>query len=426
LVTQQPQGYYATSAPPAPARSALFGDLAADVCVVGAGFTGLSAALNLAEQGVRVAVVEAETVAFAASGRNGGQIHTGLRKDQAELEKWLGPVHARDLWNLTEESKALVRALIAQHAIDCDLKPGLVIAAHDARAARALAADTEHLAKNYNYSAARMTDRDETAAQLGTGIYPAARYDMGGGHLHPLRYARGLAAAAEAAGAAIYEHTTALSLERGRDRVVVRCAGGNVTADRVILACDAFTASIAPELERYIGHVESFITATAPLPADLASQVLPCDAAVADTRHVLDYYRKSADGRMLFAGRETYFSPPADIARLVRPRMLHVYPMLANVPTEYAWSGTVGITVTRMPHFGRLSDRIVFAHGYSGQGVALSALGGKLMAEAVLGHAERFDVFARVPAKAFPGAPWLRKPLITAGLFAYKLLDAIW
>lgn len=425
MVAQQPQGYYAASAAPAPARPALFSDLTVDVCVVGAGFTGLSAALHLAEKGVRVAVIEAETVAFAASGRNGGQIHTGLRKDQAELEKWLGPVHARDLWNLTEESKALVQTLITQHKIDCDLKQGLVIAAHDARAARALAADTEHLAKAYGYDAARMMNGHETAAQLGTSIYPAARYDLGGGHLHPLRYARGLAAAAEAVGATIYEHTKALSLERGRDRVTVRCAPGHITADHVILACDAFTASIAPELERYIGHVESFITATAPLPADLASQILPCDAAVADTRHVLDYYRKSADGRMLFAGRETYFNPPADIARLVRPRMLKVYPMLASLPMEYAWSGTVGITVTRMPHFGRLSERIVFAHGYSGQGVALTALGGKLMAEAVLGHTERFDVFARVPAKAFPGGTWLRKPLITAGLFAYKLMDAI-
>ena len=423
MATQQPQGYYAASAAPARARPALTGDLAVDVCVVGAGFTGLSAALHLAQKGVRVVVLEAETVGFGASGRNGGQIHTGLCQTQAELESWLGPVHARDLWNLTEESKTLVRALVAQHEIDCDLKPGLVIAAHDARAARELAADTEHLAKAYNYSPARMMDRQETAAELGTAIYPAARYDTGGGHLHPLRYARGLAVAAEKAGVTIFEHTSALSLDRGR--ITVRCAEGNITADHVILACDAFMASIAPELGRYIGYVESFITATAPLPPDLASQVLPCDAAVADTRHVLDYYRKSADGRLLFAGRESYFSIPADIARVVRPRMLKVYPMLADVPTEFAWSGSVGLTLSRIPHFGRLSDRIFFAHGYSGQGVALTALAGKLMAEAVQGRAERFDVFARVPVKSLPGGPLLRKPFITAALFAYKLMDAI-
>jgi gamma-glutamylputrescine oxidase len=261
---------------------------------------------------------------------------------------------------------------------------------------------------------------------LGTSIYPTARFDAGGGHLHPLRYVRGLATAAEAAGATIFEHSPALSLERGRDRVIVLCDTGSVVADHVILACDAFMASIAPELTHTIGQVESFITATAPLPPDLASQVLPCDAAVADTRHVLDYYRKSADGRLLFAGRESYFSIPADIARLVRPRMLKVYPMLADVPTEFAWSGAVGLTLSRIPQFGRLSsDRILFAQGYSGQGVALTALAGKLMAEAVLGQSERFDVFARVPVKRIPGGPLLRKPFITAALFAYKLMDAI-
>lgn len=422
---REPQGYYAASAAPGPKRPALSGNLTADVCVIGAGFTGLSAALHLALAGVRVVVLEAETAGFGASGRNGGQIHTGLNQTQAELEKWLGVAHARDLWDLTEESKALVRALIASHDIACDLKPGLVIAAHDARAARELAEDTAHIARAYNYSAARMMDRQETAAQVGTNIYPAARFDIGGGHLHPLRYARGLAVAAEAAGATIFEHSKAASLARGPGKVTVRCAGGCVTADHVILACDAFMASIAPELNRYIGHVESFITATAPLPPDLAAQVLPCDAAVADTRHVLDYYRKSADGRLLFAGRESYFSIPADIARVVRPRMLQVYPMLADVPTEFAWSGAVGLTLSRMPQFGRLSERIFFAHGYSGQGVALTAIAGKLMAEAIQGNAERFDVFARVPIKPLPGGPLFRKPFITAALFAYKLMDAI-
>jgi gamma-glutamylputrescine oxidase len=425
MTPHQPQGYYAASAPSAPARPALSGDLAADVCVVGAGFTGLSAALRLAESGVRVVVLEAETVGFGASGRNGGQIHTGLCQTQAELEKWLGKVHARDLWTLTEDSKALVRKLIAQHNIDCELKSGLIIAAHDAQAARELAADTEHLAKGYNYSMARMLDRKQTQAEIGSAIYPASRFDEGGGHLHPLRYVRGLAAAAETSGVSILEHSKVLSLERGPGKVTVRCAGGSVAADHVILACDAYMTSIAPELGRFIGHVESFITATVPLPPDLAAQILPGDAAVADTRHVLDYYRKSGDGRLLFAGRETYFRIPADIARLVRPRMLKVFPMLENIPVEYGWSGSVGLTMSRIPHLGRLSERIYFAQGYSGQGVALTSIAGQLMADAVCGNAEKFDVFARVPIKPIPGGPLLRKPFITAALFAYKLMDAI-
>jgi len=422
---QEPQGYYAASAGPAPPRTRLDGAVCADICVIGAGYTGLSTALHAAQAGARVELIEAHAVGFGASGRNGGQIHTGLRKDQADLERWLGPQHARDLWLLTEESKALVRSLVQSHRMDCELKAGLVIAAHNQAAVRALAEDTDHLASTYHYSQARMMDAGETQAQLGTSMYPAARFDAGGGHLHPLLFARGLALAAEAAGATIREQSAALSLEREKDRLCVRTEHGCVTADRVVLACDSFSAGIAPELDAYIGHVESFVTATAPLPPALAERIIPSDAAVADTRHVLDYYRKSADRRLLFAGREAYFGMPSDIAALVRPRMLKVFPELAAIPTDYAWSGTVGITVTRMPHFGRLSDRILFAHGYSGQGVALATLGGKLLAEAALGHPERFDVFAKVPARAFPGGRALRKPLIAAALMTYKLLDAL-
>jgi gamma-glutamylputrescine oxidase len=270
-----------------------------------------------------------------------------------------------------------------------------------------------------------MMNADETAAGLGTPIYPAAQLDMGGGHLQPLLFARGLARAAEAAGAVLWEHSAARSLETSRDCITVRSNSGVLSADHVILACDAYSASVAPELEPFIAHVESFVTATAPLPSGLAERILPCDAAVADTRHVLDYYRKSADDRLLFAGREAYFRLPSDIAGLVRPRMLHVFPALRDVPTEYAWSGTVGITVTRMPHFGRLTERILFGHGYSGQGVALATLGGQLMAEAALGRPERFNVLARVPARAFPGGRYLRKPLVATALLAFKIADAL-
>jgi gamma-glutamylputrescine oxidase len=207
--------------------------------------------------------------------------------------------------------------------------------------------------------------------------------------------------------------------------IELRCGGGSVFARKAILATDAYSGALVPQLARYIGHIESFVTATAPLPERLRAQILPGDEAVADTRHVLDYYRKSADGRMLFAGREAYLGIPKDVARLVRPRMLRVFPQLRDVPTEHAWSGTVGITVTRMPHFGQIGERLLFAHGWSGQGVALATLGGHLLAEAAQGHNGRFDVFARVPARAFPGGNILRKPLVAAGLLAFKMLDAV-
>ncbi len=420
-----PQGYYTISTLPPPARPAVRHALRAEVCVIGGGFTGLSAALHLAEKGATVALLEAKTVGFGASGRNGGQVHTGLRKSQAQLERWLGPIHARDLWTLSEEAKALLRELVARHSIACDLKSGLVIAAHNARAARALANDTAHLVRFYGYFAARMMDRKETCDTLGTTIYPAARFDTGGSHLHPLRFVRGLAEAAERVGAAIWEHSPALAVEGEASGVRVRTPGGTIVADRAILATDAFSGTLVPELRPFIGHVESFMTATAPLPAELARTVLPCDAAVADTRHVLDYYRKSSDGRLLFAGRESYLLPPADIVALVRPRMLRVFPELSGVATEYAWSGTVGITHTRLPHFGRLGERVLFAHGYSGQGVALACLAGKLLAGAALGNTERFDTFARIPAERFPGGEFLRKPLMAAALLALNALDKV-
>jgi gamma-glutamylputrescine oxidase len=419
-----PQGYYAASTADPVSYPRLRGDVTADICVIGGGFTGLSAALHLAEAGARVVLVEAETVAFAASGRNGGQIHSGQRKDQAELETWLGAAHARALWNLAEEAKALLRSLARDRAIDCDLRDGLVIAAHDAAALRSLEADTQHLRSAYGDTALRMLDRDEITRELGTTLYPGGRFDSGGGHLHPLKFARGLAAAAARAGASLYEHARVRALEQSKDAVTLHMHGHTLRADRVILAADAFTGALVPALAPYIGHVESFIIATAPLPPDLAAQVLPCRAAVADTRHVLDYYRLSADDRMLFAGRESYWTVPSDVARLVRPRMLRVFPALAGLPIEYAWSGTVGITRTRMPHFGRLGERVLFAHGYSGHGVALATLGGKVMADAMLGQTERFGTFARVPAKTFPGGALLRKPLITAGLLWYKIEDA--
>ncbi len=413
----QPQGYYAASAAVSPPRPPLAGEIRADICVVGGGYTGLSAALHAAQAGARVVLIEAETIGFAASGRNGGQIHPGHRKEQTELGAWLGESQARDLWRLSEEARALVFELARE---GCDLKRGLVIAAHNARAARDLSEEAAYLEARYGYHELRMLDGGETAATLGATAYPAARFDGGGGHLHPLKFARRLAALAAAAGAVLHEDSPALAI--GRDDGVVATAYGRIRADHIVLACDAFGGALAPELAPYIEHVESFLIATEPLGA-INANVLPSDVAVADTRHVLDYYRKSADGRLIFAGRESYWSPPSDIMALVRPRMLKVFPGLADVAVEYGWRGTVGITRTRMPHFGRLGSRVLFGHGYSGHGVALSVLGGKALAEAALGRAERFDILARVPPRKFPGGPLLRKPMVTAALTLLKWAD---
>jgi gamma-glutamylputrescine oxidase len=423
LAGSKPENYYRASLATGASRPRLEGAQRTDICIVGGGFTGLSAAFHLAAAGARVTLIEAETIGFAASGRNGGQLHTGFRKTQKQLERWLGEIHARDLWTIGEEAKMLVRELTTAHQIECFLKKGLVIAAHDRAAAQELADDTAYLRSHYGYTAARMMDAAETAAQLGTDVYPAARIDSGGGHLQPLAFARGLAQAGERAGAELYEFTKAREIETSNTGMHIICDSATIDAAQVIVACDAFTGDLLPQLAPYVAHVESFITATEPLPDELYGRVLPSDAAVADTRHVLDYYRKSEDRRMLFAGRESYFTVPSDIARLVRPRMERVYPALKSARIEYAWRGTVGITRTRMPHFGRLGERVLFAHGYSGQGVALANLGGKVLAEAAMGKPERFDVLARVPPKRFPGGARLRKPLVSAGLLWFKLLD---
>jgi gamma-glutamylputrescine oxidase len=383
----------------------------------------LSAALHCAAAGAKVIVLESETVGFGASGRNGGQIHPGHRHGQMELEEWLGIQAARDLWRISENAVSLVRDL-AKLQPDSELKDGLLVAAHDIKALRELEAEAEHLEAHYGYQSARMLDRESVARTVGAGIYPGGRFDASGGHLHPLRYALGLASAASSAGAVIHEQSRATRIDVGPGQATVHTALGKVQADTVVIACDAFSGKIAPSLAPYIGHVESFIVATEPL-GPLAASILPSDWAVSDTRHILDYYRKSSDGRLLFAGRESYWNPPSDVAALVRPRMLHVFPSLKETKIEYAWSGTVGITYTRMPHFGRLGERVLFGHGYSGHGVALATMGGKLLAEAALGRSDDFEVLAGVPATPFPGPQWVRKPMITAALLWYKLQDAL-
>ncbi len=422
MTDSEPQTYYAASAGPAEPFPFLTGPARADICVIGAGYTGLSAAFHASQAGARTIVLESCTVGSAASGRNGGQIHSGHRKDQKQLEDWLGKDRARDLWQIAEDGKSLVRDFAAD---GCDLKNGLIVAAHDRRALHSLESDTQHLQTRYGYNAAQMMTADAIAEATGTVLYPGGQSDSGGGHLHPLNYVRRLAGLASAAGATIREHSPALDLVEASGVVNVRTALGNVRADKVIVACDAFIGALLPELNPFIGHVESFIAATEPLTAELAASILSSDAAVADTRHVLDYYRKSADGRLLFAGRESYWSQPMDIGALVRPRMLRVFPSLKSTRTEFAWSGTVSITRTRMPHFGKKGERVLFGHGYSGHGVALSTIGGKLLADEALGKSDMFSVLASVPAKRFPGPQYVRRPLITAALLWYKMQDLL-
>ena len=421
-----PDSYYAATAIGLEDHPALSGEQSCDVCVVGGGFTGLSAALHLAERGYDVVLLEAERLGWGASGRNGGQLGTGQRKGQRDLEKMLGAGDARLLWELAEEAKATVRERIQRHGIDCDLKPGVLNVAYKPGDAAWLAAQAEHLQRHYGYDEQRVVSRQETAEMLGTAIYHGGVLDGGAGHLHPLNYALGLARAAAAAGARLHEGSRVTALEPGRPNLLRSGGAGLVRARYVVLACNGYLERLEPRLAAQIMPINNFVLATEPLGEAGARGLIRDDVAVCDTKFVVDYFRLSADKRLLFGGGETYSRRfPADMKGFVRKYMLRVYPQLESTRIDYAWGGTLAITMNRLPCFGRLEPDTFYVQGYSGQGVALTSLAGKLVAEALAGTAERFDVFARIPKPSFPGGTLLRWPGLVAGMLYYGLRDRL-
>jgi gamma-glutamylputrescine oxidase len=344
---------------------------------------------------------------------------------QLALEAAYGRERARLLWQLGEEAKATVKGLIATHAIACDLRPGVLDAAHKASHADELRAAAEHLASAYAYPQVRYVPREEMRAMLGTARYFGGMLDRGGAHLHPLNYALGLAAAALAAGGRIFERSRVIEVGERRPPVV-RTATGEVRARYVVLAMNGHLGRLVPALAGRIMPLNNFILATAPLGEAGARALIRDDVAVADTKFVVDYFRRSADHRLLFGGGESYSERyPADLQRIVRPRMLKVFPQLAEVPVDYAWAGTLAITRSRLPHFARLAPEILVAHGYSGQGIGPATLAGKLIAEAIAGTAERFDILAGLEPPRFPGGPLLRWPALVLGMLYYGLRDRL-
>ena len=417
--------YYLATAIGRKARPHLDGARDADICIIGAGYTGLSCALHLAKAGLNVVVLEAEYAGFGASGRNGGQIITGQRVDQIELERRYGEARARTLWDLALEAKTLVRDLTASNAIECDLKSGHISAAVRASHAADLESYAEHLTERYSYSAARYVRADEMQSLVATPNYKGGLYDKSGFHLHPLNYALCLARAADDAGVAILENSRVDKVEPG-GKIRVTTPRGTVTAKFGVYACNGYLGNLNDKLARTIMPISNYIAATEPLGQSRARALIPSDAAIADTKFVLDYYRLSADGRLIFGGGETYgASDIENVAAFVRPHILRVFPQLSDVPIEYAWGGRLAITMPRLPHVGRLTPNLYFAQGYSGQGVAIATLVGKLIAEAITGQAARFDVYESLKIPPLPGGALLRKPLLTLGLLWYALRDRL-
>ena len=425
MTSGYPDSYYAATATAWPPHPPLKGDVTTDVCVVGAGYTGLSAAIHLAERGYSVTLLEAERVGFGASGRNGGQLGTGQRKDQRTLEEKFGKEWAHRLWSLAEDSVATVKDLIADHNIECDLTPGVIMAAWKAGEVDWMKEEVDHMAKEYGYEQLEFIPQKEMREQIGTTRYHAGLLDKGAAHLHPLNYALGIARAAEAKGVKIYENTPVTKIT-DTDPAKVHTKDGTVTARFVVVATNGYLKKLEPRMARLIMPINNFIVATEPLSDNMARALIRDNVAVQDTKFVIDYYRLSADNRMLFGGGENYSSRfPRDIAAFVSKPMLRVFPQLADARIDYAWGGTLAITMSRMPDFGRLAPNVLYAQGFSGQGINMATLAGKLLSEAVAGQAERFDWMSNINIPTFPGGTLLRYPGLVAGMLWYAMQDRL-
>lgn len=421
---QFPPSWYAATAQIPPERPRLKGAHKADVCIVGAGFTGLHAALTLRERGLSVIVLEAHRAGWGASGRNGGQVGSGYNKGPLWLEKHVGKAEARRLWDLCEESKALVRESVATYAPEALYKSGIAHGVQSTAEFEHLKRETEHLATHYDYTQTDVLQPDAFRQLVKTDLYQGGTLDHGAGHIHPLRYALGLASASAAAGTQIFERSEVLSIEQG-NTVRLVTAHGHVEADHVILAGNGYLPQLEKQYASRVMAVNSFIGATAPL-GEKAQDVVAQDIAVYDDGNVVNYFRFSEDGRLLFGGRANFTAKfPKNMGDKLHQRMGQMFPQIANVPFDYVWGGTLGVTHTRLPAVLRVAPNIVAAGGYSGQGVALSGLAGKVMAEAVAGQADRFDTLSLLPTTPLPRGQMARAGLLYLAMTWATLRDRI-
>ena len=424
-----PASYYVESTALPAERAALRGSIRADVCVVGGGIAGCSTALHLAERGLRVVLLEQHRIGWGASGRSGAQALYGIAASQSKLERLIGPADARRVWDMTLEGIDLIRERIARHRIDCDWVSGQMHVANKPRHVAELHAWQDELVGRYDYTGARLLSREELAAILATDVYCGGMFDARGGHLHPLRYTLGLAAAAETAGARIHEHSRVLGYERQpaappEERVRVRTSAGEVRCAQVAFAGNAWLGRTVPPLLRRIMPVGTYIVATEPLGAERAAALIRNNACVTDMNWVLDYYRRSADHRLLFGGRVSYSGlDPPGTERATRARLLRVFPQLADARITHSWGGFVDITLNRAPDFGRLANEVWYLQGFSGHGIVLAGIAGQVLAAAIAGQSERFDVFARIRHVNFYGGMPLRRAALVLAMLWYRLKD---
>jgi gamma-glutamylputrescine oxidase len=419
------RSYYAATAPVLDGFPTLSGSIAVDVCVVGGGLAGLSAALELRARGYDVALLESHTVGWGASGRNGGQFIVGHSSEDGILAQF-SESDARRAWEVSVEGIELLRQRVQDHAIDCDFVSGWMYLAVNERKAKGLREDLDFVRDKFGYPHWSWIPPEAMREHIDSPRFYAGIKDSLSGHLHPLKYTRGLARAAAAAGVRIFENSRATTLTRG-PAPVLRTAQGEVRCKFVVLAGNCYLGELAPELNTRIMPVGTYVVASNPLPAELAHKLIPSQAAVCDNNFVLDYFRIAPDHRVVYGGRVSYSTmTPVNLDASMQARMLSTFPQLAGkAEVEYSWGGFVDITVNRAPDFGRLADNIYYLQGFSGHGLALTGIAGKIAAEAIAGQAERFDLYARLKHQRFPGGTLFRTPALVLGMLWYRLRDML-
>ncbi len=417
--------YYAASANSSPKRPALATDIHAEICVVGAGFTGLSTALHLAQNGQSVVLVEGARVGWGASGRNGGQIVNGFNAGLDTIENRYGTDTAEFLGGLVQEGAGVIRQFVADYNIDCDLKKYNVYVAFNAKQMQGLK-EKQTLWQRFGMDDHELLSAQELKQHVVTSRYAGGMIDHSGGHVHPLNLALGEAAAFESLGGTIYEHTRVVKVDDVTGEPKLITENGSVTCGKLVLCGNAYLGKAVPKLSARVMPVSTQVMATEPLSADVASSILPTDACVEDVRYILDYYRLSADKRLLFGGGTVYGGKePADVEAKLRPNMEKLFPQLKGVKIDYAWNGNFALSFTRVPQMGQLGPNSFHAMGYSGHGVTGSHLFGRTLANALLGDTEHFDRFSSIPWLPFPGGQRFRAPYSTLGSWWYGFRDAV-
>lgn len=422
---QYPPSYYASNIKPLSNVDAAKGALSCDVCVVGGGFTGLSAALHLARRGYRVHLLEAQRIGFGASGRNGGQVGQGQRLDQDHLEQMFGKDRALELWNIGTQAVEIVRNLASSEHVHAKFHPGIAHANHRKRFVPHSRDYVEKLNDAYDYPHISFLDRDEMQALVQSPAYCGGTLDTHSGHIDPLHFVLGLARMAQANGANLYERSRVTKIVPGR-KVTVKTPEAQITADHLVLACNGYIGNLHPDVSQRVMPINDYVVATTPLSDEEKAKILAQNIAVADSKFVVNYFRFSDDNRMLFGGAESYgYRFPKNIAKRVRKPMEEIFPQLKGVGIDYAWGGTLGITMNRLPHFQRYDGNIISMAGFSGHGVALGTLSGQLAADAIAGVAERFDIMAKIDTPRLPGGTLMRQPLLILAMLWYSLRDKL-